>query len=77
MSDLILNNLMLMLTLMFAFTTIWITSKPSLRTQSSSPYHLYFVLPLPADETTAVGKDLNWCTRGHVPDSQIKLQLRL
>ena len=77
MSDLILNNLMLMLTLMFAFATIWTTSKPSLRTRSSSPHHLHFVPPLPADEITAVGKDLKWCTRGHVPDSQIKLQLRL
>jgi len=75
MSDLILNTLTLILILILASTTIWTTSQPSPRTRSNSRYR-YFTPPLPADETTAAGKDSTWCTRGHVPDSQI-LQLRL
>ena len=83
MSDLILNNLMLililmlMLMLMLATSTIWTTSMPSLRALSHSSCYRYLTPPLPADETTAAGKDFKWCTRGHAPDSQIKLQLRL
>jgi len=76
MSDLILNNFLLILLLLIVSLATSTTSMPSLLNLSSSQYDRYLTFPLPADETTAAGKDLKWCTRGHVPDSQI-LQLRL
>jgi len=78
MSNLILNTLILSLLLMLALMEhTGRTSKPSLNTQSGSQFLSYFTPRLPANETTVAGKDFTWCSQGHVPYSQYKLQLRL